>query len=74
MKTNKRKDGFFVSAFSISIIVLLIVLNLSLLFGPAALWFFTGKWPWVFLYFVTLPIALFFPAGIQRYKRSKDKE
>lgn len=68
----KKKDGFFVSAFSISIVVLVVVVNLALVFGPAALWFFTGNWPWVFLYFITIPAALFFPAGVQRYKRTKE--
>lgn len=71
MKNKKERDGFFVTAFSVSVIVLLIAVNLALIFGPAVLWYITGKWAWVLLYTVTLPVALFVPAGIQRAKRDK---
>lgn len=68
---NKKRDGFFVTAFSVSVIVLVVEINLALIVGPAVLCFITEKWTWALLYTVTLPIALFIPAGIQRARREK---
>lgn len=68
---NKKRDGFFVTAFSVSVIVLIVEINLALIVGPAVLCFITGKWTWALLYTVSMPIALFIPAGIQRVRREK---
>ena len=66
MNNNPIKDGFWLSAFTVVLLIEFYALGLAMMaasiLAPAALWFFGFGWGWMFLYIGTLP--LFFLLGI----------